>query len=89
MAGSLSARVPAVMVRPLMFAALAPALVGVLTLPLLAAAPAEAQSAPTYVTFTPGSVKGALYKPDTGPAPHVAGFQRPMCLRAASWPSVL
>jgi len=60
------------MVRPLIFAALAPALVGVLALPLLAAAPAEAQSAPTYVTFTPASVKGALYKPDTGPAPHVA-----------------
>jgi pimeloyl-ACP methyl ester carboxylesterase len=56
------------MVRPLIAAALA----AVFALPLLAAAPARAQSAPTYVTFTPGSVKGALYKPDTGPAPHVA-----------------
>ena len=48
------------------------------TLPLLAAcvltvtAPAFAQSNPTYVQFTPGAVKGALYKPDSGPAPHVA-----------------
>src|ERR1700704_5986726 len=31
-----------------------------------------AQSHPLYIQFTPGSVKGALYKPDTGPAPHVA-----------------
>jgi pimeloyl-ACP methyl ester carboxylesterase len=60
------------MVRPLISAALAAALAGALALPLLAAAPARAQSAPTYVAFTPGSVKGALYKPDTGPAPHVA-----------------
>jgi pimeloyl-ACP methyl ester carboxylesterase len=31
-----------------------------------------AQSNPTYIQFSPGSVKGALYKPDSGPAPHVA-----------------
>ena len=35
-------------------------------------AEASAQSNPMYVQFTPGSVKGALYKPDAGPAPHVA-----------------
>src|SRR5258706_16270215 len=29
-------------------------------------------STPTYVQFSPGAVKGALYKPDSGPAPHVA-----------------
>ena len=32
----------------------------------------SAQSNPAYVQFTPQAVKGALYKPDTGPAPHVA-----------------
>ena len=31
-----------------------------------------AQSDPVYVPFSPSAVKGALYKPDTGPAPHVA-----------------
>ena len=31
-----------------------------------------AQSNPTYVQFRPGTVKGALYKPDSGRAPHVA-----------------
>jgi len=31
-----------------------------------------AQTNPTYVQFSPGSVKGALYKPDAGPAPHIA-----------------
>ena len=31
-----------------------------------------AQSSPTYVQFSPSPVKGALYKPDGGPAPHVA-----------------
>ncbi|HEX9369346.1 MAG TPA: hypothetical protein VF921_22125 [Vicinamibacterales bacterium] len=35
-------------------------------------APASAQSHPLYIQFTPGAVKGALYKPDSGPAPHVA-----------------
>jgi hypothetical protein len=39
---------------------------------LALAAPAFAQSNPIYVQFSPGSVKGALYKPDGGPAPHVA-----------------
>ncbi|HKB14113.1 MAG TPA: hypothetical protein VKD69_25790 [Vicinamibacterales bacterium] len=33
---------------------------------------AFAQSPPLYIQFTPGSVKGALYTPDRGPAPHVA-----------------
>jgi pimeloyl-ACP methyl ester carboxylesterase len=31
-----------------------------------------AQSDPLYVQFSPGAVKGALYTPDSGPAPHVA-----------------
>ena len=31
-----------------------------------------AQSNPRYIQFTPSAVKGALYKPDSGPAPHVA-----------------
>ena len=35
-------------------------------------APLFAQSNPIYVQFAPGPVKGALYKPDSGPAPHVA-----------------
>ena len=39
---------------------------------LAVAAPLFAQSNPTYIQFSPGSVKGALYKPDRGPAPHVA-----------------
>ena len=39
---------------------------------LAATAPAAAQSNPLYIQFTPGAVKGALYKPDRGPAPHVA-----------------
>ena len=30
------------------------------------------RDSPIYVPFTPGSVKGVLYKPDSGPAPHVA-----------------
>ena len=29
------------------------------------------QSNPTYIQFSPAEVKGALYKPDSGPAPHV------------------
>ncbi len=45
----------------------------VLTLGGLAVAvPLFAQTNPTYVQFSPGPVKGALYKPDRGPAPHVA-----------------
>src|SRR4029077_19436509 len=43
-----------------------------LLMALLGAATAAAQSRPLYVPFTPGSVKGALYVPDSGPAPHVA-----------------
>ncbi len=44
----------------------------VLGLLLLAGAPqALAQSDPLYIQFRPGAVKGALYTPDTGPAPHV------------------
>src|SRR5580765_2166955 len=39
---------------------------------LALAAPLFAQSNPIYVQFTPGAVKAALYKPDSGPAPHVA-----------------
>ena len=31
-----------------------------------------AQSNPLYIQFSPVAVKGALYKPDAGPAPHVA-----------------
>jgi pimeloyl-ACP methyl ester carboxylesterase len=31
-----------------------------------------AQSQPRYIQFSPASVKGALYVPDSGPAPHVA-----------------
>jgi hypothetical protein len=33
---------------------------------------ATGQSNPVYVQFTPSTVKGALYRPDSGPAPHVA-----------------
>src|SRR5438128_3430600 len=36
------------------------------------AASALAQTSPAYIQFSPASVKGALYKPDSGPAPHVA-----------------
>jgi pimeloyl-ACP methyl ester carboxylesterase len=44
-----------------------------LVLALSAAAPAAfAQTNPLYIQFAPASVKGALYKPDRGPAPHVA-----------------
>jgi pimeloyl-ACP methyl ester carboxylesterase len=39
---------------------------------LTAASPAFSQSRPLYVPFTPGAVKGVLYTPDAGPAPHVA-----------------
>jgi pimeloyl-ACP methyl ester carboxylesterase len=55
------------MVRPLRHV-----IAAALCLPLWSVAPARAQSAPTYIPFTPGAVKGALYKPDAGPAPHVA-----------------
>jgi pimeloyl-ACP methyl ester carboxylesterase len=36
------------------------------------AASAVAQTNPVYIQFSPQSVKAALYKPDSGPAPHVA-----------------
>ena len=39
---------------------------------LAIASPLFAQSQPTYVQFSPSAVKGALYKPDSGPAPHIA-----------------
>ena len=39
---------------------------------LAVSSPLLAQSRPTYIQFSPGSVKGALYVPDSGPAPHVA-----------------
>jgi pimeloyl-ACP methyl ester carboxylesterase len=39
---------------------------------LAIASSVAAQSNPTYIQFTPSATKGALYKPDTGPAPHVA-----------------
>ena len=46
---------------------------GALVLFLLgSAATAAAQSRALYVPFTPGSVKGVLYAPDAGRAPHVA-----------------
>jgi pimeloyl-ACP methyl ester carboxylesterase len=35
-------------------------------------ASAAAQSNPLYIQFRPGAVKGVLYRPDSGPAPHVA-----------------
>lgn len=35
-------------------------------------AAARAQSKPLYIQFSPRAVKGALYTPDSGPAPHVA-----------------
>lgn len=38
----------------------------------IAATLLQAQSSPAYIQFTPAAVKGALYKPDSGPAPHVA-----------------
>jgi pimeloyl-ACP methyl ester carboxylesterase len=38
----------------------------------LAAGVLSAQSGPRYIQFSPGPVKGALYIPDSGPAPHVA-----------------
>lgn len=33
---------------------------------------AQAQSNPRYIQFQPSATKGALYVPDSGPAPHVA-----------------
>ena len=39
---------------------------------LAAPADLQAQGQPTYIQFTPGAVKGVLYRPDSGQAPHVA-----------------
>ena len=39
---------------------------------LLAASAASAQSNPRYVQFSPSATKGALYTPDSGPAPTIA-----------------
>lgn len=38
---------------------------------VLTASHAVAQSRPEYIPFSPVSVKGALFRPDAGPAPHV------------------
>ena len=43
----------------------------VLCLMLFAPADGIAQTNPLYIQFSPAAVKGALYKPDAGPAPHV------------------
>ena len=43
-----------------------------LVLAVLMSAGLAAQSNPAYIRFSPGATKGALYKPDSGPAPHVA-----------------
>jgi len=46
-----------------------------LTIALAATAcAASAQSNPQRMDFTPAPAKGALYRPDSGPAPHVAVF---------------
>jgi pimeloyl-ACP methyl ester carboxylesterase len=39
---------------------------------LAAMGAAFGQSNPRYISFTPGATKGALYVPDSGPAPHIA-----------------
>jgi hypothetical protein len=44
---------------------------GLAALFLLCATGAQAQSRPEYIPFAPVSVKGALFRPDVGPAPHV------------------
>jgi len=44
---------------------------GLTFLAVAAAAITNAQTNPTYIQFSPSPVKGALYKPDSGPAPHV------------------
>jgi pimeloyl-ACP methyl ester carboxylesterase len=45
--------------------------IGLTLVAVVIAAAAHAQTSPTYVQFSPAPVKGALYKPDSGPAPHV------------------
>ncbi len=37
----------------------------------LVAACSQAQTNPLYIQFSPSTVKGALYRPDSGPSPHV------------------
>lgn len=44
--------------------------VGLLLLPGLAR-PVAAQSHPVYIQFSPSPVKAVLYRPDSGPAPHI------------------
>jgi len=44
-----------------------------MTAAALAVAVAFAKSGPAYVQFSPPATKGALYKPDSGSAPHIAG----------------
>ena len=39
---------------------------------LAAGGAANAQSKPEYIPFKPWSTKGVLYRPDSGPAPHIA-----------------
>ena len=46
-------------------------LILVLGLVLFTPADGNAQSNPLYIQFSPGAVKGALYKPDAGPRPHI------------------
>ncbi|MFN0106583.1 MAG: alpha/beta hydrolase family protein [Bryobacteraceae bacterium] len=46
--------------------------IGLMTAAALAAAASFGQSNPAYVQFSPSTTKGALYKPDSGSAPHVA-----------------
>src|SRR5438552_14458985 len=43
-----------------------------LAIAVLMSASLAAQSNPSYIRLSPGATKGALYKPDSGPAPHVA-----------------
>jgi pimeloyl-ACP methyl ester carboxylesterase len=49
-----------------------PSVVRLIATVLAVGSPLFAQSRPTYIQFSPGPVKGALYKPDSGPSPHVA-----------------
>ena len=44
----------------------------ILTLLLVTGLSVSAQTNPIYIPFSPGATKGALYVPDSGPAPHVA-----------------
>ena len=46
-------------------------LIRLMTAVALAAAISFAQSNPAFVQFTPSTTKGALYKPDSGPAPRI------------------